>query len=375
MEYWSIGVLEYWSIGRVDCPPLQHSIAPPFHHSTIPPFHHSITPSLHCSSLLHFFAACSMLPFAMRKLINEMSFDSRLLTGIPVVLAVVDAGSFVGAGNALGLTQSGVSRAIQRLEQRLGVRLFERNAKVMRLTETGRQFCQEVGPLISRLQEVAEETVHSATAVRGRLRVNVDPTFARLVLVPRVEAFLDTYPDLQIELVVRDQLGDLIAEGFDAGIRFGQPQPSSLMIRRLLQVRVLTCASPKYLHRRGRPKTPNDLAKSHHECLLFRDPVTGTPFLWEFHKGKRIVTVPVSGRFIVNDALTHLEACIAGMGIAQVFQLGIESMLENGKLVNLFPDWSDELFPLYVYHASRHFVPAKLRKFLDFLGALARDRS
>jgi DNA-binding transcriptional LysR family regulator len=335
-----------------------------------------ITPSLHYSTapLLHFFTACSMLPFAMRKLINEMSFDSRLLTGIPVVLAVVDAGSFVGAGNALGLTQSGVSRAIQRLEQRVGVRLFERNAKVMRLTETGRQFCQEVGPLISRLQEVAEETVHSATAVRGRLRVNVDPTFARLVLVPRMEAFLDTYPDLQVELVVRDQLGDLIAEGFDAGIRFGEPQPSSLMIRRLLQVRVLTCASPKYLRRRGRPNTPNDLAKNH-ECLLFRDPATGTPFPWEFHKGKKIVTVPVSGRFIVNDALTHLEACIAGMGIAQVFELGIESMLENGKLVNLFPEWSDELFPLYVYHASRHFVPARLRTFLDFLGTLVRDRS
>jgi DNA-binding transcriptional LysR family regulator len=315
-----------------------------------------------------------MIRLAMRKLINEMSFDSRLLTGIPVVLAVVDAGSFVGAGTALGLTQSGVSRAIQRLEQRLGVRLFERNAKIMRLTETGRQFCQEVGPLISRLQEVAEETGRSATAVRGRLRVNVDPTFARLVLVPRMEAFLQTYPDLQIELVVRDQLGDVIAEAFDAAVRFGEPQPSSLIIRRLLQVRVLTCASPKYLRRRGRPKSPEDLAKDHHECLLFRDPVTATPFPWEFHKGKRILTIPVSGHFIVNDALTHLEACIAGMGIAQVFQLGIESMLANGTLINLFPDWSDELFPLYVYHATRHFVPAKLRTFLDFLGTLGATR-
>jgi DNA-binding transcriptional LysR family regulator len=201
-----------------------------------------------------------MILSTMRKLINEMSFDSRLLTGIPVVLAVVDAGSFVGAGNALGLTQSGVSRAIQRLEQRLGVRLFERNAKVIRLTDTGKRFCQEVGPLISRLQDVAEETTHSVTAVRGRLRVNVDPTFARLVLVPRIESFLETYPDLQIELLVRDELGDLIAEGFDAAVRFGEPQPSSLIVRRLLQVRVLTCASSKYLRRRGRPKAPNDLA-------------------------------------------------------------------------------------------------------------------
>jgi DNA-binding transcriptional LysR family regulator len=102
--------------------------------------------------------------------------------------------------------------------------------------------------LISRLQEVAEETTHSVAAVRGRLRVNVDPTFARLVLVPRIQAFLETYPDLQIELLVRDELGDLIAEGFDAAVRFGEPQPSSLIVRRLLQIRVLTCVNMLRMH-------------------------------------------------------------------------------------------------------------------------------
>jgi DNA-binding transcriptional LysR family regulator len=173
-----------------------------------------------------------------------MSLDSRLLSGISVVTAIVDAGSFVGAGNALGLTQSGVSRAIQRLEQRLGARLFERNAKVVRLTETGKRFLQEVVPLMSRLEEAAEQTVLSATTVRGFLRINVDPTFARLVLVPRIDGFLEAHPDLHIELVVRDDLGDLIGEGFDAAIRFGVPQPSSLIVRLLLQVRVLTCAAP-----------------------------------------------------------------------------------------------------------------------------------
>jgi len=296
-----------------------------------------------------------------------MNFDSRLLTGIPVVAAVVDAGTFAGAGKALGLTQSGVSRAIQRLEQRLGARLFERNAKVMRLTEAGKRFCEEVIPLMSRLEEAAEETVLSATAIRGRLRINVDPTFARLVLVPRLEAFMAAHPDLRIELAVRNELGDLIAEGFDAAIRFGEPRPSSLIVRRLLQVRVLTCASPAYLRRRGRPKTPNDLVKDKHECLLFRDSTTGAPFPWEFHQGKKILDLPVSGRLTMDDGLTQLEACLAGMGIAQVFQLGLEPLLKSGKLINLFPDWSDEKFPLYVYHTSRHFVPAKLRAFLDFI--------
>ena len=311
----------------------------------------------------------------MEKSAHRINYDARMLSEIPVVVAVVDAGSFVGAGKALGLSQSGVSRAIQRLEKRLGARLFERNPKVIRLTETGRKFYEELVPLMTRLEEAAENAVLSATTVRGRLRVNVDPTFARLVLVPRLEAFLAAYPDLQVELVIRDSVGDLVGEGFDAAVRFGEPAPSSLIIRRLLQVRVLTCASPRYLSRRGRPESPRDLAKDQHQCLLFRDPARGTPFPWDFHHGKKIITVPVTGRLILNDALTHLGACVAGMGVAQVFELGIEALLKRGKLVNLFPDWSDEHFPLYIYHTSRHFVPAKLRVFLDFLGTLARDRS
>jgi DNA-binding transcriptional LysR family regulator len=114
----------------------------------------------------------------MEKSAHRISYDARMLSEIPVVVAVVDAGSFVGAGKALGLSQSGVSRAIQRLEKRLGVRLFERNPKVIRLTETGRKFCEELVPLMTTLEEAAENAVLSATTVRGRLRVNVDPTFA-----------------------------------------------------------------------------------------------------------------------------------------------------------------------------------------------------
>ncbi len=299
-----------------------------------------------------------------------MAFDTRLLSGLNVLAAVVDAGSFVRAGKTLGLTQSGVSRSIQRLEERLGVRLFERTSKAMRLTDEGRRFCQEVMPLLARLEEAAEETIHASNAVRGRLRVNVDATFARLALAPRIGGFLQAHPELHLELDVRDQLGDLVAEGFDAAVRFGDPEPSSLIGRRLLQARILTCASPAYLTRRGRPRTPRDLGKDGHECLLFRDPVTGHPFPWEFHQGRKRLTVPVSGQLIVNDALTHLEACVAGYGVAQVLALGSGALLKDRKLVGLFPDWSDELFPLYAYHPSRHFVPAKLRAFLDFLTSL-----
>jgi DNA-binding transcriptional LysR family regulator len=126
-------------------------------------------------------------------------------------------------------------------------------------------------------------------------------------------------------------------------------------------------ASPVYLARRGRPQSPPDLEADGHGCLLFRDPTTGKPFPWEFHQGKKRLDVAVTGRFVVNDALTHLEACIAGQGVAQVMDLGTDPLLQSGKLVNLFPEWCDELFPLYIYHPSRHFVPAKLRVFVEFL--------
>jgi DNA-binding transcriptional LysR family regulator len=296
-----------------------------------------------------------------------MSFDSRLFMGLPVLAAVLEARSFVRAGAALGMTQSGVSRAIQRLEERIGIRLFERTSQSVRLMEDGKRFCDQVLPLLNQMEEVAEGATKTSGKVQGHLRINVDPTVARLFLAPQVQNFLDAYPSVHLELQIRDSLGELVADGFDAAILFGDPEPSALIARRLLEVNIFTCASPAYLAKRGRPRAPGELRVKNHECLLFRDPSTNKPFPWEFHQAKKKLTVAVTGRLVLNDALTHLEACIAGYGVAQVMDLGIESLIKNGKLVNLFPDWCDELFPLYAYHPSRHFVPAKLKAFTDFL--------
>ena len=193
------------------------------------------------------------------------------------------------------------------MEEQLGIRLFERTSKTVRLTEEGKRFSEEALPLLHRMEEVAAGIATVSGKVRGQLRVNVDPTVARLFLAPRIGAFLEDHPDLRLELAVRDRIGDLVGEGFDAAIRFGDPEPSALIARRLLQVRILTCASPSYLDRRQRPEAPRDLERQRHECLLFRDPATGRPFDWEFHQGKKRVTVAVAGRLILNDALTHLE--------------------------------------------------------------------
>lgn len=303
-----------------------------------------------------------------------MAFDTRLLANLNVLAAVVQAGNFGRAGELLGLTQPAVSRAIQRLEERLKVRLFERSARVTRLTEEGSRFCQEMLPALVRLEEVVEDAARCANDVRGRLRINVEPAFGRLALAPRLGTFLEAHPGLHLELVARDRLGDLVADGFDAAIRFGRREPSSLSARPVLEVRVVTCASPEYLQRRGRPRQPADLVKDGHDCLLFSNPASGLPYTWDFVRGnKRLSALPVRGRLVVNDSFTYREACLAGLGVAQFLHLGIEPLLREGKLIELFPDWPDEYFPLWAYYPSRQFVPAKLWALLNFLKNLGGE--
>jgi len=298
------------------------------------------------------------------------SLTPQLLDGFRVMVAVVDARSFGRAGEALEMSQSGVSRAVARLEQRLGIRLFDRTTRSVRLTDEGRRFYERVLPLLGELAEAAETASGAAAAVRGRLRVNIDPFFSRLILGPRLGAFLDAHPELALELRTRDDLGDLVGEGFDLAVRFGHPRSSSLVARKLLDARVLTVASPAYLRRFGRPGHPRDLA-SGHRAILFRDPLTGRPFPWEFHQGRRKLVVPVQGALTVNDAGTLQSACLAGCGVAQMFELAEDQLLAGGALVHLFPDWADERFPLYAYHPSRHHMPAKTRAMLDFVAGLA----
>ncbi len=301
-----------------------------------------------------------------------MAFDTRLLANLNVLAAVLQAGNFVRAGELLGLSQPAVSRAIQRLEERLQIRLFERSSKAMRLTDEGARFCQQTLPILTRLEEVVDATESSANQVHGHLRVNVNPAFGRLVQAIHLAGFLRKYPALELELIARDHLGDLVTEGFDVAIHFGRQEATTLAATKVLEARVITCASPEYIERRGHPRQPESLVKDCHDCLLLRNPATGQPFSWDFVRGrKRLASLPVRGRLIVNDAYTYLEACMAGIGVAQLLHVGIDGLLKAGKIVELFPDWPDEHFPLWAYHPARQFIPAKSRALLEFLRSLA----
>jgi DNA-binding transcriptional LysR family regulator len=301
----------------------------------------------------------------------NMETDARILGGIATLSAVVESGSFVKAAKALGVTQSAVSRAIGKLEVRIGIRLFHRTTRTVKLTAEGRQLYEEIAPLVHGIENAVTSASGAGVSVKGHLRINIDPLFSRLLVAPAIGMFLDRYPELSLELVTRSLPGDLVSEGFDVGIRFGDPAPSSLVVRKLLDTRILTVAAPSYVERFGRPNKPSDLSR--HHCLQFRNSATGQPYEWEFHRGRRVVPVKTGSRLMLTDAGTLLATCLAGVGIAQVMNLEIQPLLDSGKLINLFPDWPDETFPLYMLYPSRTLPPAKLRAFIDFVQAVAKQ--
>jgi DNA-binding transcriptional LysR family regulator len=293
-----------------------------------------------------------------------MSYDDRILSDVNVLMAVVRAGTIVRASEALALSPSGVSRALARLEARIGVRLLDRTTRSMSLTDEGRRFYERVGPHLDGIEEAAIEASGSATNIRGRLRVNVDPFFSRIVLAAPIVKFLDSHPEVQLELIMRDSVGDLVADGFDLALRFGDPPSGTLIARKLIETRVLTVASPAYLEKYGRPKHPSEL--SNHRCLDFYDAAHGRPYDWEFRRKKSVIPLKFKSRLLLSDVGTMIGACEAGAGVAQILQLGTRHLFDKGRLIELFPEWSDEVFALHAIFASRHQLPAKVRAFIDF---------
>jgi DNA-binding transcriptional LysR family regulator len=294
-----------------------------------------------------------------------MAFDGRVLANVNVLAAVVESGSFARAADALGITPSGVSRAVGRLESSVGVRLLERTTRSVKLTEEGRRLYEEINPLLAGIGEAITSTGGASVAVRGRLRVNVDSFFARLMLAPQIAKFLERYPELSLDLVTRDQLGDLVSEGYDIAVRFGEPPSSSLVARKLLETRTVTVAAPAYLRKHGTPAKPADLLS--HACIQMLSPMTGQPLDWEYRRKGKSFPVKTSGRLFVTDVDTMLGACLAGTGIARFKASGVQALLEKGRLIELLADYAGDRYSLYVLYPSRHLPAAKVRAFIDFV--------
>ena len=292
------------------------------------------------------------------------------LDDLAVLRAAIEAGSFVRAGEALGLTQSAVSRAVARLEERVGVRMFRRTARSASLTDDGLRFYESVAPHLAGIEDATTQAGGSAAKVRGLLRVNADWSIGQLVLTPHLEPFLSRHPALTLELTVKDRLGDLVRDGIDVAVRFGEPEASALKSRVLMRSRIVTCASPAYVERHGLPRRPADIEE--HQCVRMNDPVTRRPYEWVLVKGAKVVAVQPTGQLVVNDGGALFAACLGGQGIAQLLEVFAREHIAAGRLVHVLPAWSDETYPLRAYHHSGPLMSAKVRAFLDYVVTLTR---
>ncbi|WP_315764900.1 LysR family transcriptional regulator [Sphingomonas sp. Y38-1Y] len=294
-----------------------------------------------------------------------MLFDGRIIAGITVFVAVARTGSYARASEQLGLSRSGVGKAIGRLEERTGLRLFDRNARALKLTDQGRTFLEEASPMLEALGRIA--TPATPDEVRGRLRISTDGAFGPDVLIPILPDFLAEHPRVKLDVLVRDRIDNLLSDGFDVALRFGEPDARGLDKRLLLQSRVLTCASPGYIDRHGMPERPEDIAQ-HHRCVRLIDDVTGRPHVWNFINaaGEAHTIAPDCG-LTVNDAGSLVAAARCDHGIVRLLDVVAEAHLRSGELVEILPEWNCLRWPAYLYTPNEvHRSPA-LEAFMAFV--------
>lgn len=286
------------------------------------------------------------------------------LTQLSIFVAVAEAGSFRGAARQLGLSSSAISQSVARLEGALGTRLFERTTRNVQLTPEGRQLNSEVAPALGTIRAAMDTSGPSGT-VRGSLRITMPRIFARSFLANRLADFTAAYPDIQLEIDVDDGAVDIVADGFDAGIRlFEQLDKDTIAIPIGDLQRMIAVASPSFLDRHARPTHPRDLLDLPCIALRLED---GSLYSWEFEKNKKAVKVQVQGPLILDDDDIVLTASRDGVGIAFLFEPMIADDLKAGRLVSLLEDWSPAFPGFHLYHTSRRHMRPPLRAFIDWL--------
>lgn len=299
-------------------------------------------------------------------------FDDRILNGLSVFMSVVESGSFGKAADAVGITKSGVSRAIARLEDRTGIRLFDRTSRALKLTDEGRLFYDQALPLIQGLERLTATGSGLDEDLRGRLRVNADAAFGHYFLAPKLGDLQDRYPNLHIDLLVRDRIGDLIAEGIDIAVRFGVPDGITYERRLLFESKVITCASATFLERHGRPSTVEELLDDRFRKIRMLDPASGQVYPWHLTSGGKVQPVEPRSRIVLNDAGTILAALRAGVGIARALDFTVVPYLDNGELVEVLPECNHMPWPAYVYYPRRAYPSPAVQAFVTFVSDLAR---
>ncbi len=291
------------------------------------------------------------------------------LQEMEVFVAVADVGSFAGAGARLRISPPAVTRAIASLEERLGGRLFNRTTRSLSLTEVGMRFLESARRLLAEVETAEKEAVGEAAVPHGHLTITASVTFGRSALAPVVSAFLDAYPRVTASVVLLDRVVNVVEEGFDVAVRIAPLPDSSLMARRIGEIRRVLVASPDYLARHGAPQTPTDLKR--HEVIAFTALMPNRE--WRYVDARGSGSVALAPRFEINDAVAAIAACEAGEGITVALSYMVAEQVRRGTLVTVLEDFTTPPVPVHLVHAQSRLVAPKIRAFVDFATPVLRS--
>lgn len=286
------------------------------------------------------------------------------LAELDAVLMVARLGKFRTAALELGVSTTALSNAIGKLERTLGVRLFNRTTRSVSLTEAGEQFVAQVAPAVRDIHEAMDAARSRQATPSGTLRINAFPTAAREIFASLVLPFLRAHPQVHIDIVTEGRLVDIVAGGFDLGVRSADLVPADMIALPLgVARRNVVVGTPDYLKAHGTPLIPQDLAQ--HACLRVRLP-NGAIHRWPFEKDGQTVQIDVQGAITLDEASLARTAVLASVGLALAMESDVRDDIEAGRLVRVLEDWTPTLSPLSLYYPSRRNPTAAFKAFIDF---------
>lgn len=292
--------------------------------------------------------------------------DRRDLSDLLIFQAVAEAGSFTRAAAKMGRAQSGVSQSMSDLEVRLNVPLLARSTRSVRLTEAGQRLLEQISPALRQISDGLDVAKAGQDGLTGTVRLTAVAHAAREILVPALPEFFDQHPNVTVDLHVSDRFVDIVAEGFDAGVRFGSHLENDMISLPLgPDIGTVVVGAPSYFERRGRPQSPKDL--SIHDCIGARSASHSDIFPWPFRQAERSIEMRVDCQFASNDAPIIVEAALKGLGLACTFAPLVAEHLETGKLETCLEPFCVAWSGYHIYYPSRRQKSAAMSEFIKLL--------
>lgn len=283
---------------------------------------------------------------------------------LSVFLTIARHRSIRKAADEMGVSPSAVSHALRRLEEQLGVRLFNRTTRSLAPTEAGALLLSRIEPAFQDISEALDDLDMLRGTPTGTLRINAASASTEIVLLPVIAGFLAAYPKVSIDMVVNNSFIDMVSEGFDAGVRFGEIVADDMIAVPLgPQQRSAVVASPEYLLRHAKPASPEDLRDL--PCIRLRFG-RGRHYAWEFEKDGNEIAIDVQGPLTVGEQRFAIQAALDGTGIAYAFESQVRDLISAGRLVRLLEEWCPPYAGFFLYYPSRRQMPTPLRAFIDF---------